>query len=182
MDENNAVFNTAPGVTVARELLISYLNTGTKTSPVWSKVGKRVEDSSMEMDWGIESKKDIFGDTYSTGQKSTRTQTFEPCELDSGDAAQQRIWDLAVRKDDVNALMNMDMLIAHFYVGDEGKNFAERYESCSVLPSSLGGAGGGSVGMPIDVTYGGTRTLGTVSRDSSGVVTFTPDSASGQSN
>ena len=77
---------------VAREIV--YLNTGTAESPVWSPIGKRVEDSSIEMDWGTETKVDIFGDTYTTGKKATKTQTFDPCELDSSDAAQQKIWAL----------------------------------------------------------------------------------------
>lgn len=172
----DVTFNTNPGVTVARELLIAYLNTGTSEAPVWSPVGKRVEDSSIEMDWSVESKTDIFGDTYSTGKKAIKTQTFEPCELDGADAAQLKIWNLAIKENDVNALMNLDMLIIHFYAGDAATPFAERYLSCSVLPSSLGGEGGGNVGMPIDVTYGGTRTTGTAQKDAStGAVTFTPE-------
>lgn len=169
-------FNTSEGVTVARELLIAYLNTGTKDAPVWSPVGKRVEDSSIEMDWSKESKVDIFGETHITGKKATKTQTFDPWELDSGDAAQKKIWNLAIRENDVNSLLNQDMLIAHFYAGDKAASFAERYESCSVLPTGLGGAGGSSIGMPIEVTYGGTRTLGTVAKTAEGVQ-FTPDSA-----
>ena len=39
-------FTTAAGQTVARELLLAYLNTGTGSAPVWSVIGKRVEDSS----------------------------------------------------------------------------------------------------------------------------------------
>ena len=35
-------FNTNAGQTIAREMLIVYLNTGTTASPVWSAVGKRV--------------------------------------------------------------------------------------------------------------------------------------------
>ena len=169
-------FNTTPGQTVARELLVAFLNTGTKEAPVWSPVGKRVEDSSIAMDWATETKVDIFGETHITGKKATKTQTFEPWELDAADEAQKKIWNLAVKENNVNALLAQDMLIAHLYAGDEGKNFAERYESCSVLPTNLGGAGGGSVGMSIDVTYGGTRTLGTVAT-ADGVVTFTPDVA-----
>ena len=171
-------FNTTPGQTVAREMLIAYLNTATTTpeeTPEWSPVGKRVEDSSIEFDWQTETKGDIFGDTYTTGKKATKTQTFDPFELDGADKAQQKIWNLAIKENNVNALLNQDMLIVHLYAGTPNTAvFAERYSACSVLPTGLGGEGGGSIGMPIEVTYGGTRTTGTASI-SGATVTFKAD-------
>ena len=170
-------FNTTPGQTVARELLIAYLNTGTNSSPTWSPIGKRVEDSSSEYNWSDETKQDILGSSWGTMKKPIITQTFDPCELDAGDEAQKKIWDLAVVKQDAQALANMDMLIVHLYAGTANTAvFAERYESCMVKPSSLGGEGGGNIGMPIDVTYGGKRTIGTAAV-SNGTVTFTPEKA-----
>lgn len=164
-------FNTNPGETVARELLIAYLNTGTADAPKWGAIGKRVEDSSEEMDWGEETKQDIFGKTYTTLKKPTITQTFDPCELDAGDEAQQKIWNLAIKDQNAQALANMDMLIVHLYAGTSGQAFAERYSACAVKPSGLGGEGGGNIGMPLDVTYGGDRTVGTATI-AKGVVTF----------
>ncbi len=167
-------FNTTAGETIKRELMIAYLNTGTTSTPVWSAVGKRVEDSSMEIDWGEESSQDILGSTYTKMKKPVITQSFDPVELDSADAAVVKLWNAAVKDQDYAALCNMDMLIVHFYAGTASTPFAERYAACSIRPSSLGGAGGGTIGMPFDVTYGGTRTVGTASKDSGGVVTFTP--------
>lgn len=168
-------FNTTEGQTIARELLIAYLNTGETSTPEWNPIGKRVEDSSEEMDWGEETKQDILGQTYTTLKKPTITQTFDPCELDAGDVAQEKIWNLAVKEQNAQALANQDMLIVHLYAGTASSAvFAERYSSCAVKPSSLGGEGGGSIGMPIDVTYGGTRTTGTAAI-SGGTVTFTAD-------
>lgn len=165
-------FTTPAGQNVARELLIAYLNTGTHESPVWKPLGKRVEDSSQEFDWQTESKKDILGDTYGTMKKPIITQSFEPCELDSGDTAQMAIWQLAVVDQDASALAAQDMLIVHTYAG-----FAERYEACMVEVTGLGGEGGGSVGMPTNITYGGTRTKGSATVGSNGAVTFTPEEA-----
>lgn len=170
-------FNTTAGQTVAREMLIAYLNVGEAATPEWAPIGKRVEDSSEEMDWGEETKKDIFGDTYTTLKKPTITQTFDPCELDAADLAQQKIWNLAVKDQDAQALANQDMLIVHLYAGTaDSAVFAERYSSCAVKPSSLGGEGGGNIGMPIDITYGGTRTVGKAAI-ADGEVTFTPEAA-----
>jgi carbamoyl-phosphate synthase large subunit len=42
---------------------------------------------------------------------------------------------------------------------------------------TMGGAGGGTLTMPIDVTFGGTREVGTASVSSDGVITFTPKAA-----
>ena len=166
-------FNTASGAVIDRCLLILYLNTGTDAAPVWSAVGKRVEDSSMEYDWGEESKNDIFGKTYTTMKKPTITQSFDPCELDAEDIAQGKIWNMAVKDQDVAMLSNQDMLIVHCYAGTKDTDmFAERYKSCAIKPSSLGGSA--NIGMPIDVTFGGDRLVGTASV-ASGTVTFKAD-------
>ena len=168
-------FNTEAGKTVARELLIAYLNTGTASTPVWSPLGKRVEDSSAELDWDSNNTRDILGATYGTLKKPIITQAFEPCDLDGADAAQVKIWNLAVKDQDAQALANLDMLIVHFYAGTASTPFAERYESCMVEVTGLGGEGGGNVGMPINVTYGGNRTTGTASKGTGGAITFTAD-------
>ena len=167
-------FNTPAGQTIARELMIAYLNTGTESAPVWSPFGKRTSDSSIDDDWGEDTSKDILGNTWTTMKKPTMTQSFDPWDLDGGDAAQQKIYQLAVIEQNAQALTSMDVMIAHFYSGSKEAAFAERYSSCMVKPSSLGGEGGGNLGMPVDVTYGGERTVGTVSRGADGAVTFSP--------
>ena len=170
----DVTFNTDAGVIVARELMIADLNTGSASTPTWSPVGKRVEDSSAEYDWAEETKNDILGQTYITLKKPTITQSFEPVELDSDDAAVVAIWNKAIKDHDYAALASMDMLIVHFYAGTAATPFAERYSACAVRPTGLGGEGGGSVNMPFDVTYGGVRTTGTATKDSTtGAITFT---------
>ena len=167
-------FNTPEGQTIARELLIAYLNTGTVSAPVWSPVGKRVEDSSTELDWDTDTIRDILGATYTTMKKPVITQSFDPCDLDGGDAAQVKLWNLGIKDHDAQALAAQDMLIVHFYGGEAATPFAERYASCAVEITGIGGEGGGNIGMPLNITYGGTRTTGTASRNAeTGVVTFT---------
>ena len=172
-------FNTVPGRNIGRELMIAYLNTGTTNSPIWSPVGRRVQDSSSEWDWESDTIRDILGNVYGTLKKPKITQSFEPGDLDGGDDAQLKIWNLAVNRQDPQALAAQDMLIVHFYAADSTTAtnfFAERYSACMVRPTSLGGEGGGDLAMPIDITYGGTRTTGHASRNAStGAVTFTAD-------
>lgn len=171
-------FKTPAGQTIDRKMYLCCGNYGTAAAPKWGKLGKRVEDSSAEMDWGEETKKDILGDTYSTMKTPVVSQTFDPCELDSGDEYQQKVWNLAVVDQNAPALCSQDLLRIHLYAVDEAGNaFAERYPASMVKPSSLGGEGGGSLTMPIDITFGGTREIGTASVAEDGTITFTPKGA-----
>lgn len=169
----DVTFNTPTGQTIKRELLVAYLNTSTTSTAVWSPLGKRVTDSEQSYDWGEDSSQDILGNTWTTMKKPTITQDFDPYDLDGGDVAALKIWNMAVKDQDYTKLAAQDMLIVHLYAGTaDTAMFAERYEACSIRPSSLGGEGGGNLGMPISVTYGGKRTTGTASVSSAGVVTF----------
>lgn len=171
----NTTFNTKAGQTIARKLLMLFLNTGTNSEPVWSIVGKRVEDSSAEYDWNKESKQDILGETYTTMSAPVITQSFDPCNLDAGETALTKLWELGVKDQDAAAMANQDMLMVHCYVGTQNTAmFAERYSGCAVEIKSLGGST--TVDMPFDVTFGGTRTVGTAAI-TEGTCTFTPDSA-----
>lgn len=165
-------FATPEGQTIDRELLIAYLNTGSKKAPTWSAIGKRVENSSEEMDWGQESKQDILGNTFTTMKKPVISQTFDPIPLDAGDAAAVKMWNLAVKDHDAQALANQDMMIGHFYATSGEAKFAERYDSCAIAVTGIGGDGGGALNITSEITYGGNRTLGTITKDTSGV-TFT---------
>lgn len=169
-------FNTPSGQTIKRELLVAYLNTSATSTPVWSPLGKRVTDSEQSFDWSEDSSQDILGNNWTTMRKPTITQDFDPYDLDGGDVAAVKIWNLAIKDQDYTALSAQDMLIVHLYAGTaDSAMFAERYEACSIRPSSLGGEGGGNLGMPLSVTYGGKRTTGTCAVSIAGVVTFTPD-------
>ncbi len=168
-------FNTISGQTIKRELLVAYLNTSATSTPVWSPLGKRVTDSEQSYDWSEDSSQDILGNTWSTMKKPVISQDFDPYDLDGGDVAALKIWNMAVKDQNYTALASQDMLIVHLYAGTaDTAMFAERYAACSIRPSSLGGEGGGNLGMPISVTYGGQRTTGTASVSTAGVVTFTP--------
>lgn len=167
-------FNTVAGQTIDRELVIAFLNTGTASTPVWSPMGKRVEDSSAAYDWGEETTRDILGNIWNTMRKPVVSQSFDPGDLDADDAAQLKIWNLGVKDHDARALAAQDLLIVHFYAGTVSAPFAERYSSCMVIPTGLGGAGGSNVSMPVTVTYGGERTVGTAAKGQDGTITFTP--------
>lgn len=169
-------FTGTKGQTIARELLILYMNTGTSQDPVWSAFGKRVTDSSMEMDWSMETNKDILGNTFTTLKKPTITQSFDPMPLEVGDPVHAYIWNRAIRDQDAQALAALDVLVVHFYVnagtGQTVQPFAERYPASAMNVTGLGGEGGGNISLPNEITLGGERKTGTATKDGD-TITFT---------
>ncbi len=170
-DELN--FTTEAGLTIDRELLVAYLNTGTSESPTWAPLGMRVTDSSMEYDMSKETVQDILGATRTTMKKPVITQSFDPLPLDASDAAAKLIWNTGIREQNVQKLANMDVLVAHMYAGTTDALFAERYPASAIEITSLGGDGGAHLTMGTSITYGGTRATGTVKKATDGTVTFT---------
>lgn len=178
MAEPKYTISADTGKSAKREMMITALNTGTAASPAWKALGKKVEESSIDLDWGDETKKDILGHVYTTAQKPTKEQEFSGNNFIGGDDVMNYISDLAIVKEDFTALTQQECLIIHTYLTDStGKAFAERYSECSILPSSLGGVGGGVLISDVTVKYGGTRTTGTATYSEDGGITFTADSA-----
>ena len=172
MPETDLTFTTPSGQTIDRGLMVAYLNIGETSTPTWYPIGKRVESADREYDWSQESLQDILGNTWTTMKKPIMTDSYDPIPLDAGDAAAVKLWNLGVKDQNAQALTNQDMLIAHYYTTG---NWAERYSGCAVAVTRIGGDGGGNLEIGFDVTYGGTRALGTV-KNTAGTVTFAPDS------
>lgn len=169
--------STGDGVSAAREMLVTYLNTGTSASPTWSAMGLKVTDSNIEYDWSQETNTDILGNTFTTAKTAQMTQTFSGNEIVGGDAVMNHLADLAIVQKSAAMLTNQDLLIVHLYLKDEdGNAFAERYPQSSVIPTTNGGEGGGMLVSDVDASYGGERVTGTATVANK-VVTFTPDTA-----
>lgn len=166
-------FNTNENQTVGRHLMVACLNTGTAEAPAWAPIGTRVSSSAMEYDWQKESITDILNNIWTSMKTPIVTQSFDDCPLTSNDEALTKIWNAGIWEQNAQSLCSMDMLIIHKYTGTAGTAMGgERYTACAIEPSSLGGDGGGDLKLSISVTYGGTRSVGTVSVNE-GTITFT---------
>lgn len=164
------------GKRATRELLVTYLNVASYDDPIWKPLGRTSSDSSIERDWSVETKTGIYGEVFTSAKKPTKTQSFSDNDIIAGDDVQNHLLDIAVVKEDVSKIVGQDVLIAHLYLNDnENKPFAERYPASAVVMTTTGGEGGGMLVSDIDVTYGGTREVGTISKVGD-TVTFTVDS------
>ena len=162
-------FNLAAGTKAERKLLITCVNVGTTASPEWEILGVGIEDSSIDFNFEEETKTDIRGMTSTTISKPQRKQTFDPYTIMEGSKLQVKLYNI-IRHERWSELSNMDMLLVHTYVGAAGSYEAERFSGSAINPQSLGGSA--TLDMPIEVTFGGTHTLGTAAI-AAGVVTFT---------
>lgn len=170
-------FNTTDGQEIGREMMVLYLNTGTKEAPTWSPIGYRIEESDVELDWQRESKKDIMGQTYTNMKKPVKTQSFNEWPFRKGDNALEKLWKMAVKDEDAQALCALDLLTVHNYAGTKGMAaFAVREDESSIEMTRYGGSGGGSLTGDFTATFGGKRSVGTAKIEESGV-TFTPEEA-----
>lgn len=170
-----SIVTTGEGVSATRDMMITFLNTGTADEPVWAAMGAKVTDSSIDYDWGVESSTDILGNSYSSAKTAQMTQTFGGSEIIANDAVMNHLVDLAIVQKNAPKLMNQDCLVVHTYLKNESEQtFAERYPASAVLPTTIGGEGGGTLVTDIDVTYGGARVMGSATK-AGGVIQFTPD-------
>lgn len=175
MADTYTITTTGEGVSATREMMITYLNTGTFDAPIWSAMGAKVTDSSIEYDWSIENNTDILGNAYTTAKTAQMTQSFGGSEIVAGDNVMNHLVNLAVVQKSAVKLVNQDCLIVHTYLKNgEGQSFAERYPASSVVPTTIGGEGGAPLVTDIDVTYGGTRSKGSAAV-ADGTVTFNPE-------
>lgn len=174
-DKTYSIAGTS-GKRATRDLLVVYLNTGTSEAPVWSPLGRTSTDSSIEYDWSTDTKTGIYGEVFTSAKTPTMTQSFSESDILAGDAVMNHLLDVSVVRKDVSEVTNQDCLIAHLYLTDSsGKPFAERYPSSTVILTTTGGEGGGMLASDVEVTYGGTRETGTISK-AGDTVTFTADS------
>ena len=161
------------GESPLREQIVTYLNTTSSAQPVWSPMGRTVEDSSIDADDPEDSKTDIFGTVWNSAKKPKREQEFSDSNLLAGDAVMNLVLDLCIVQQNMAELQNQDCLVVYLFLQDSsGKAFAERYPNSTVLMTSIGGPGGEKAVTGIKVSYGGERVTGTFDKTTK---TFTAD-------
>ena len=127
------------GESPLREQIVTYLNTTSSAQPVWSPMGRTVEDSSIDADYSEDSKTDIFGTVWNSAKKPKREQEFSDSNLLAGDAVMNRVLDLCIVQQNMAELQNQDCLVVYLFLQDSsGKAFAERYPNSTVLMTSIG--------------------------------------------
>lgn len=162
-------FNEYASPRAERKLLLTAVNVGTKTAPVWERVGHGIEDSSIEYNVDIAKITDILGNTNITVNKAEPVQSFDPVVLRGKSKLSAKILDIYSRNA-LTELETFEALLIYAFIGADGSYHAEKYENCAVVATRIGGSN--DVSMTVEVHFSNDKTLGTVN-DYKGEIVFT---------
>lgn len=166
-----ATINLNNGQRAQRKLLITVAAWTEGSTEHREILGKRTEESSIELNADIQTSTDVRGITYTDVNKTEPQQTFDPFYVMGGSALGAYL-SSAMLKNDINAYNGVfDIYIITVYIGTEGAYEAVKHTGCSIIPTSLGGDS--FVNMPIEVHFSNNITEGTVDKLADDFV-FTP--------
>lgn len=172
----------AEGQRARRKLLITVAewSTGTGTGNTHRTIlGKRTEDSSIELNPDIQTTTDVLGITYTDVNKTEPQQDFDPHFIMGGEEIDDYLLD-AVLNDDIDKYNNVfDIYVITAWIDNASgdvtvthKYKTIKHTGCTILVTSLGGDS--YVQMNLEVHYSNNITAGSVDKLSDDFV-FTAD-------
>ena len=154
-----------------RSALIHWINASPSSTATWFKIGKDVEDMSVELNPTIETQKNILDETSVQHQGYEASFAVDTYFADPSDAIYDFVEAIALQRKQGDDCKTQ---VLECIIEDTTAASHEGYtEDVIVEVTSYGGAQGG-VRIPYTVHFAGNRKAGTVAISSGGVPTFTP--------
>lgn len=154
-----------------REALAHYLDStfGAGAAPSWFRLGKDLEDFSIELNPDTSTQKNILGETSVTDNGYTPSATADPYYANPADAIYESIRDIAFnrKKNDDCKTTYLEVIVEDA----EATSHKAWIEDVIIKPQSYGGDTSG-VHIPFQILFDGNRKEGTVTF-TDGVPTFT---------
>ncbi len=168
----NDVFNLTGKDEALRKLLVTFVDVSEDGStPVWEAQGYKTEDSALELNPDIKTITDVLGETYTDVNKLEQEQSFEPNTLRAGSKLNPLLhtwW----RRGQLEKFAGRKVMVGHGYIGTDGSFAATLWDSCTLVPQSIGGDS--RVNFPFNINFGGKQITGKIDKLQDGC-TFTPD-------
>ena len=160
------LFNLQDGQRAERKLFITVAEweeiSGTTTTTKREVLGRRTEDSSMDMNADIQTSTDILGNNYTDVNKTQPQQDFDPFLIIGGSRLAAILNDCRRR----NALSELSQFTIYNISAFQGNSTSgyecEKQDDCTIAINSIGGDV--NVNMPISVYYSNKITTGTVDK------------------
>ena len=139
------------------------------SSAEWYRIGKDLEEYSVELNPDTESTKNILGQTSFKHNGYEASADADPYYAEVGDALFEHLQKIVDEraKDDT---LKTSALEVHLWDGDESSGYVAWKQDCYVVPTSYGGDTSGYQ-IPFTVHYVGERVKGTYNP---GTKEFTP--------
>lgn len=147
---------------IERKFLAHYLNVspGTESSAAYYRLGKDLEELSVEMSAEVETKKNILGETSVNISSYEVTSSVEPYYAEKGDGCHAFLQDIIDNRKVLDDCKT-DAIEVQLWTGTEGTTTYTAYkESVVVEVSSYGGDNTGYQ-IPFTLHYLGDRVKGT---------------------
>jgi hypothetical protein len=141
-----------------RQWLLHYIDSSFNgATATYVKLGKDLEEYTIEMNADVESKKNIWGETSVTVKGYEPGSEVETYYARKGDALYEKLFAIINKRSTGSAL---ETNIVDLLIESDGTQVAAYKEDVIIIPKSLGGDNGG-VNIPFEIKYNGNRVSGT---------------------
>lgn len=160
-------FNLQDGQRAERKLLLTVAEWEEGTSADDKKtyrefLGRRTEDSSIELNPDIQTSTDILGNNYTDVNKTQPQQDFDPFLILGGSRLAAILNDCR-RRNALSELSQFTIYVISVFQGDATNGYeCEKQTDCTITINSIGGDA--NVNMPISVYFSNKITTGKVDK------------------
>lgn len=170
------LFNLQDGQRAERKLLLTVAEweegEGTSTTTHREFLGRRTEDSAIEMNPDIQTSTDILGYNYTDVNRTQPSQSFDPFLILGGSRLAAILNDCR-KRNALSELSQFTIYIISAFQGNSNDGYeCEKQDDCTISIDSIGGDS--NVNMPITVYFSNKITTGTVDKLTDDFE-FTPD-------
>ena len=153
-----------------------YADVGTSSSPEWELQGRGVESWTVEENSDVQKTTDVLGTVDMERGTPQPTQSGVSIKLTKNSKLGQMLFD-AWYKRNYEKLNSLKILQKFEFVDgpSEGTCLARLEEDVMIAVNNFTGEAGGYLGFEVDIHYANKTTTGTMPKEDSSSVTFTPD-------
>ncbi len=146
----------AEGTKYERKYLAHYINAAfNATTPSYIRLGKDLEDYSINLNPDVESKKNILGESTTNVKGYSPQGSIETYYAYKGDALYERLLEITNERSTGSKL---ETTVVDVIVDSEGNVESAYRENAIIVPQSIGGSDG--IQIPFEIYYNGNRTKG----------------------
>ena len=146
---------------IPRSRLRTFLNTGTRTTPVWSLCGDGITDQTISYNPQTEEEQYIHQDTGSTDIVAYRPTIATPMTAFKGDPVFEYVDDIRINRK-VLSEASSEVCIVYMYKSDsDGTSYVAERNDCSIQVDDFGGPAGESATLNFTINLKGDPVYGT---------------------